>query len=318
MLKNKPLPALSQLSIEANSIAQQLIIAAKNYQQRCLILLDPFLSSLNDTVIDYFADLKRLHQVRIMHPSILADKRPQLLELDLTDIYQQQALTYFIDKALKQLSADYLSYGNGQQYCAWLLTHTAVNHIADDLANLALQKADNKTIFLRFYDPAIFKQLMSLLTELQQKKLLGQIEYWATLNYDRQLNIEINHGKLVPVLSGQLGINRKQLTQLYCIGINNQIIQTQRLLNPTIGIDVIASLKQISPCIERMLIKNIQDESLLIEWATLALKFGVDFDLQPGVVKSTEHFRTRYQYYEWLDSMTQQNWQLITQENIEK
>lgn len=319
LLNNQPQIDLTKLSINANNIAQQLILCAANYQRRCLVLLDPFLSPINNPIIDYFLSVKQLHQVRIMHPSILASKMPLLLELNLANLFEQQALAYLVDKALNQLSADYLSYGSGQQYCGWLFTHSPVSHIAEDLAKLSLQKRVNKTLFLRFYDPAIFTQLISLLTESQQQKLHGKIEHWASLNYAGQLVIKSNTGSLKPVLSGQLGLNHEQLNQLYCIGINNQAILWQRLIAPTLIIDSVAYLKQITPCVMRLLAKNINDELLLVEWAKLAIKFGADFDLQSSVIESTKNFTIHYDYYRWLESISTKNWQDIIQiKNIEE
>ncbi|WP_392553306.1 DUF4123 domain-containing protein [Orbus wheelerorum] len=309
---NQPLIDLTKLSTDANNISQQLIDYAANYQQRCLVLLDPFLSPIDDPIIDYFASLNQLHQVRIMHPSILADKRPLLLELNLADLFEQQALSYIIDNALSQLSANHLSH-RGQQYCGWLFTNAAVNQVADDLAKLALQKRHNKTLFLRFYDPAIFAQLISLLTASQQKKLYGKIEHWAILNHNRELVIHSNSSPLKPVLSGQLGLSEEQLTQLYCIGINNQMLQQQRLNNLISNIDTVTSLKQIMPSVARMLAKKINDETLLVEWAKLAIRFGMDFDLQPSMIEQTQNFTIHYDYYRWLESISTKNGQEIMQ-----
>jgi len=312
LLTNQPPIDSSKLSSDAHTIAQQLIALAASYQQRCLVLLDPFLSPINDPIIDYFVSLNQLHQVRIMHPSIRADERPLLLELDLTEPFQQQALSYIVDNALSQLSAKSLSYGIGQQYCAWLLTNAPASQIANDLAKLILQNSGKRAIFLRFYDPAVFSQFMSLLNEIRQKKLYGSIENWVILNSDRTLINHINQCPLTPVLSGQLGLTDALLSKLYCIGINNQMIQAQRLKDAVLSIDAVASLNQIMPCVARMLAKNINDEPLLVEWAALAIKFGEDFDLQPWVQDKIQKLTKSQQYYAiWgeLQALSHDNWQ---------
>ncbi|WP_392562403.1 DUF4123 domain-containing protein [Orbus sturtevantii] len=310
---NQPKIDITTRSAAANRISQQLIGQAAHYQQRCLILLDPFLAPLNDPIIDYCAGRRQLHPVPIMHPSIQANKRPLLLELDLTDLFGQQVLSYTVDKALSQLSAEYLSAGCGQQYCAWLFTLSPALQVARDLANLCIQKRQRKTLFLRFYDPAIFAQLMNVLEPHQQTKLAGQISHWGRLNYTGELEMHSTAQPLKPVLSGQLGLSDEQLTQLYCIGINNQLIQMQRLNEPTLNIDAISSLRQIMPCVMRMLSKNINDESLLVEWAKLAITYGADFDLQPAIIEQTKSFTVHYDYYRWLESIATKNWQDISQ-----
>lgn len=312
LLTLKPTIDLTLLSNNALMLGQQLIDLAKDYQSRCIVMLDPFLSPIDDPVIDYFAAQKLIHQVKIMHPSVFAKKRPLLLELDLSDLFQQQVLIYTIDKALNQKSIEYQIYGEGQQFCAWLLSSSEVPQIANDLAKLALQRYLNKTVLLRFYDPAVFSQLVTLLTQPQQRKLYGQIDKWITLKNEKKLDIHSNQNQKTPVLSGALGLSLEQFALLYYIGINNQIIKSQRMYQPDIYINEVESLSLIMPCLQRLMNKGIKDEPLMVEWGTLALKYQPNFDLHPLVINATKNFKTRYDYYRWLKSMSEQDWHLIT------
>lgn len=318
-LTSHPMIDITQLSANALTMGQQLCDYSSDYQQRCIMLLDPFLTPISDRIIQYFADKDRLYQVRMMHPSVLASKRPLLLELNLAEPFENQVLIYTIEQALMQQSPDYLLSGEGQQYCAWLFTQASVERIANDIANLALQKTHNsKTLLLRFYDPAVFRQLMSVLTEHQQHKLYGHISGWALINRDQQLIINQNIAQPRPVLSGQIGLTDEQLNQLYCIGINNQLLKKYHQQLPAIQFDECQTLVQIIPAILRLLDKQIRDDRLLIEWALLAIKYHRDFDLHPTVVEATKHFTIRYDYYRWLESMTVENWQQIADENQKK
>lgn len=318
-LTSYPIIDRARLSIDALTISQQLFEYSLDYQQRCIVLLDPFLTPFNDRIIDYFAAKARLHPVYIMHPSILASKRPLLLELNLAEPFERQVLSYIIEQALKQQSPNYLLSGQGQQYCAWLFSHAPIAQIANDLAHIALQKTHHgKTLLLRFYDPAVFRQLMSILTESQQHKLYGHLEGWALLNRVQQLIINQNIGKPRPVLSGQLGLTDGQLRRLHCIGINNQLLKKHHQQLPIIQHDECQILRHIMPSILRLLDKQIDDDTLLIEWAKLALKYHKDFDLHPEVIKATQHFTIRYDYYHWFESMREQSWQQIADDNRKK
>lgn len=314
-----PLINITQLSTNAIAISQQLFEYSLDYQLRCIMLLDPFLTPISDHIIQFFANKGRLHQVSIMHPSILTNKRPLLLELNLAKPFERDVLSYIIDQALIQQSPNYLLSGQGQQYCAWLFSQAPVVRIANDLAHLALQKTHRgKTLLLRFYDPAVFRQLMSILTEPQQHKLYGHIEGWGLLNRSKQLTINQNIGKPRPVLLGQLGLTDEQLRQLYCIGINNQLLKKYGHQLPIIKHDECQTLQHIMPSILRLLDKQINDDTLLIEWAKLALKYHKDFDLHPVVMKATQNFTIRYDYYLWFESMNEQNWQQIADDNRQK
>lgn len=87
---------------------------------------------------------------------------------------------------------------------------------------------------------------------------------------------------------------------------------------PIIQHDECQTLQHIMPSVLRLLDKQINDDTLLIQWAKLALTYHKDFDLHPEVIKATQHFTIRYDYYRWFESMTEQNWQQIADDNRKK
>lgn len=307
---------LSKLSTNVLTISEQLIALSQDYKQRCLVILDPYLNPINAPFMEYYNLHHRLHQVLIMHPSILANKRPLLIELDLRDKYEQAVLNYIVDQALKQLRPESITAGNGQQYCAWLFTHDDTQQILNTIAALVLQTRNQKKILLRYYDPAVFFQLMSLLNTQQQSKLLSHIDIWTMLSRDGTLKIHRNDEKSKPLLTGQLGISDEQYQKIDCIGINNQIIHSQRLKQPTLFIDEIQSLQTIMPCLLRLMKKNIDDQDLQLEWAKLALRWEGDFDLVPKIQTRIDQCLNLRQYYQLLDELQQlsaKEWQTLPQ-----
>jgi hypothetical protein len=288
---------LSRLSANAIAISKQLIMLSHAYKQRCLVILDPFLNPIDASFMSFYRLHQRLHQIRIMHPSVLAVRCPWLIELDLHDKYEQSVLSYMIDCGLKQLDPESISTGKGQQYCAWLFTHKKAQSIAKDLATLALQKRNRKKILLRYYDPAVFFQLMSLFSSKQQNKLLGYIEMWTMLNRQGMLRIHRHEGEIYPAYIGDLIITDEQYQQLDCIGINNKIIQSKRLENKQTDIDELQSLQKIMPCLLRLKQKNIEDQDVQFEWAKFALKWGQDFDLTPKIAEQIQDLSKASEYY---------------------
>lgn len=303
---------LTKLSANALTISEQLITLSQSYQQRCLAILDPFLNPINEPFMEYYKNHHRLHQVLIMHPSVLAINRPWVIELDLHDKYEQSVLSYMIDQALKQLRPESIIAGNGQQYCAWLFTNNDTQYIVNAISTLVLQTRAQKKILLRYYDPAVFLQLFSLLNIKQQNKLLSQIDIWAMLSREGILNIHRNEGEFEPVLTGQLGINHEQYQKIDCIGINNQIINSQRLRQPTLYIDEIQSLRTIMPCLQRLMEKNIYDQDLQLEWAQFALRWGPDFDIKPRIIEQIQHLLLGQEYYPVVNKL-----QFLSQHNCE-
>ncbi|MCX8641055.1 MULTISPECIES: DUF4123 domain-containing protein [unclassified Gilliamella] len=312
MLKNGQIAIdLSKLSANALAISQQLITLSQPFQWRCLVILDPFLNPINQSLIQYYKNRLRLHQIVIMHSSVLAIRRPWLIELDLRDKYDYKVLSYMLNVALTQLTPESINAGNGQQYCAWLFTHKDIVTIANNIASLSLQQRDNKKILLRYYDPAVFFQLKSLFNTKQQNKLLNDIKIWTMLGRDGHLKIHYNENEFLSLSINQLGITHEQYQQIDCIGINNQIILSHNLKNPDIHIDEVQSLQIIMPCLQRLKIKNIYDRDLYLEWARLALEWGQDFDLIPKIAEKTQHLLLDHQYYPLvreLTALSQQDW----------
>ncbi|GAA5111485.1 hypothetical protein GCM10023211_16980 [Orbus sasakiae] len=306
---------ISQLPANAIDLCGQLVALSQDYANRCLIILDPFLSIINNPIIDYFDKLGRIQQIPIMHAAILAAKRPLLLELNLAIQYEIDVLSYIVSKALMQSTPSYQRSGNGQHYSAWLFTKLSTSKIASGLAKLAIQKGTNdKTYFLRFYDPTVLSQLRFLLTQPQQQRLFGQIDHWVILNHDSTFNIHSPKIPSMPVLSGQLALTNQQLQQLRYIGINNQIIHSQKIIHPTQTIDELKSLQKIMPCLQRLMDKKIDDESLMIEWAKLALKLGDNFDMHPKIQSTIQKLSNSQQYYTLIDKLqilTNKDWQAL-------
>lgn len=304
---------LNKLSINAIKITNKLIEISKDFQNHCLVLLDPFLNPIDETFMMYFQNRLRLYQVPIMHSSVPAVKRPWLIQLDLRDKYEQAVLIYMLDRALKQLKPEFIAIGKGQQYCAWLFTNANPKSIADGLGQLALQKQGN-TVLLRYYDPAVFFQLMSLLNPTQQNLLLGEIKIWGMLSREGVLKIRNHESKVYPVYGGKLNLTHEQYQQIECIVVNNKIIQSMRLEEAIINIDEIKMLKQISPCLIRLKKKNIEDQDLQLEWAKLALRLGQNFDLIESIAKKIEtflHYREYLPLVKQLQTISQHDWQTL-------
>ncbi|XKM14299.1 hypothetical protein RCS94_03785 [Orbaceae bacterium ac157xtp] len=319
LLNAKPTINLNQISSKATQISQQLIESAKNYQNKCLVIIDPFLAPINDPIIHQFKKTGQLHQVLIMHSAIRIDQRPCILELNLTQEYDKQTLLYITNKALLQLTPQHELMGCGRHYCAWLFTNKEVNYIVNDISKTLLQTKEEKgkTFLFRYFDAMIFPQLMSTLTLFQKSRLFGLIELWGIITNEEKLVTYHNPDRPTAVMSGQLYLTDEQIKKLYCIGINNQIIKMHRLINPSQNIDVIAYLNKITPCIERILNKNINDEALIIEWGKLALKLGADFDLDPKVQEKIKDLTTSQAFYpvvSQLHALNKQNYQSMKEE----
>jgi hypothetical protein len=304
---------LNKLSDNALAITRILVDESQVYKNRCLALLDPFLTPIDEPFMKYFHNQLRLYKVPISHPSVLKTKCPWLIELDLRDKYEQAVLSFMLDRALKQLAPQSIAVGTGQQYCAWLFTHKKTESIAKDLGLRTIQKRGrDKNILLRYYDPAVFFQLMSILDSKQQNKLLGNIEKWAMLTRQGTLNIKQQNEPVQSTLMGSLWLTADQHQKLDCIGINNKLIQSQKLENEQINIDEIKSLQRIMPCLLRLKNKNIEDQDLQFEWAKLALKWECDFDLTPNVAKQIQNLLQASEYYpvvKMLKTLNQHDWQ---------
>jgi hypothetical protein len=284
---------------------------AKNYHSRCIVILDPFISPLEDDILKYFQNPDQIAQVKILHPAVLASQRPVLLELNLNNAFERDILRYTIDQSLLELSPKTLSKSGKRHYSGWIFTQETAKKIAQGFALLALQKVTHGTILFRFYDPAVFPQLLTLLNPEQQAKVLGDIELWTLLDGNGDFYCHNNTQNKSPTWSRQLWINQQLEDQLYCIGINNQAIKAYRKNNPTKKIDECKTLHHIMPCLLRLISQGFKDNALLVPWAEIAINNDKDFDLHPQIQKKLKTFKTRYDFAPLLDILKRADWQLM-------
>jgi hypothetical protein len=295
-----------------NSIADKLYNFAKNYNSRCIVILDPFISPLEDNILSYVQNPFQITQVKIMHPSVLASQRPVLLELNLKNPFEQEILRYTIDKSLLELSPNVLNTNSKRHYSGWIFTQAKIPQIAQNFALLSLQKVVDGTLLLRFYDPAVLPQLLTILTPTQQKKVLGEIELWTLLDGNSDLYCHDNTPKKDEgsKYSFQLGIDQQLENQLYCIGITNQLLKSYRKNNPNQKFNECETLHHIMPCLLRMISQGFKDNNLLVQWAKIAINNDINFDLHPQIQKKLKTFKSRYDFTSLLNTLTQPDWQL--------
>ena len=309
MLLKKPKIELSGDIEKIDAITEQLCEFAKPYQSRCIVILDPFISALEDDIIGSLYKEFKITQVKIKHPSVLAWQRPLLLTLNLKNNYERDVLRYTINQALTELNPENLYKNSTRHYSGWIFTHTKVEKISEDFSCLSLQNMYQSKQLLRFYDPAVLPQLLTILNPKLQIKLLGHIEIWTLLDGNGDLFYRHNDEPSM-VYTGQLGITKQLEQELNCIGINNQFLKKYRKNHPLEKINECESLNKIKPCLLRLMARGFTDKALLVEWAKLAYKWGEDFDLHPYVQNKIQNMKTRFDFTDLLNEMINSDWQI--------
>ncbi|WP_179189560.1 hypothetical protein [Gilliamella apicola] len=315
MLSTKPKIELSGDIEKIDAITEQLCEFAKPYQSRCIVILDPFISVLEDKIIQFFYKKFKITQVKIKHPSVLAWQRPLLLALNLKDTFERDVLRYTIDQALSELNPQNLCKNGTRHYSGWVFTHSNIQNIAEDFAYLSLQKIYKTNQLLRFYDPAVLPQLLTILNTQLQIKLLGHIEIWTLLDGNGDLFYRHNDQPSM-VYTGQLGITKQLEQEINCIGINNQFLKKYRKTHPLEKINECESLNKIKPCLLRLMSRGFTDNALLVEWAKVAYMWGKDFDLHPYVQNKIQNMKTRFDFTTLLNKINSPDWQIILNQDL--
>lgn len=308
MLFSTPKIELTGELEKIDQITNQLCEYAQGYNSRCVIILDPFISPFKDAIFQYFFDKNRITQVQISHPAVRAWQRPLLIALNLNNNFERDVLRYTVDKSLIELSPQILGKGGKRHYSGWIFTHATTQQIADDFDMLSIQKVSHGKLLLRFYDPAVLPQLLFILEPRQQIKLCGRIKRWALLDGNGDLFCHHNTADPCPVYVGLLGITRQLEDQLYCIGINNQVIKAYRKDHPTKKINECEMLNHLMPCLLRLMSQGFKDNELLVEWAKIAIDHGANFDLHPQIQEKLKTMKTRYDFPALLNLIKQSDW----------
>ncbi|TEA26494.1 DUF4123 domain-containing protein [Candidatus Schmidhempelia bombi str. Bimp] len=236
-----------------------------------------------------------------------------LIELNLKNPFEQDILRYTIDKSLLELSPNVLSKNSKRHYSGWIFTQDKIAKVAQHFALLSLQKVIDGTLLLRFYDPAVLPQLLTILNPTQQKKVLGNVQLWTLLDgngdlycYDNAQNNDEGSKYLF-----QLGIDQQLENQLYCIGITNQTLKSYRKNNPNQKFNECETLHHIMPGLLRLISQGFKDNTLLVQWANIVINNDKDFDLYPQIQKKLKTFKTRYDFAPLLDILKRADWQLM-------
>jgi hypothetical protein len=308
MLFSTPKIELTGELEKIDQITNQLCEYAQDYNSRCVIILDPFISPFKDEIFQYFFDKDRITQVKISHSAVRAWQRPLLIALNLNNNFERNVLRYTIDKSLIELSPKILGKGGKRHYSGWIFTHATTQQIADDFNMLSIQKVGHGKLLLRFYDPAVFPQLLFILEPRQQIKLCGRIKRWALLDGNGDLFCHHNTADPCPVYVGTLGITQQLEDQLYCIGINNQVIKAYRKDHPTNKVNECEMLNHLMPCLLRLISQGFKDNELLVEWAKIAIDYGANFDLHLQIQEKLKTMKTRYDFPALLNLIKQTDW----------
>lgn len=304
----------TQIKITGNTekidlIANQLCEYAKDYHSRCIVIVDPFIKPFKDDILNYFQKPNQIAQVLIQHPAVVAWQRPILVEIDLNNANEQKILRYTIEQSLNELEPKQIYRNSKRHYSGWIFTNSNIEQIARNFAVLCLQKVRNQQYLLRFYDPAVFAQLLTILNLWQQNKLLTSIGIWALLNANGDLFTHNNPNIRELPFGGQLALTLQQLDELFCIGINNQMLKKYRKQHPTEKPNECEILNHIKPSLLRLMSQGLKDEALLLEWATIAFNNSQDFDLHPVLQKQLKTMKTRYDFNSLLEVLKQTDWQ---------
>lgn len=309
MLFSKPQINITGDTEKIDLIANQLCEHAKDYNSRCIVIVDPFIVPYKDDILDYFQKPNQIEQVLILHPAVVSWQRPILIELDLKNANEQDILRYTIAQSLKELEPKQIYNNSKRHYSGWIFTHSTIQKIAYRLATLSIQQIENQEFLLRFYDPAVLPQLLTVLNIWQQNKLCNLIGIWALLDGNGDLFTHYNPKITDLPSAGQLLLTQQQEDELHCIGINNQMLKEYRKENPTHKLNECDTLNHIKPSLLRLMSQGFKDEALLLEWAKIALNNSQNFDLYPELQEKIKMIKTRYEFNPLLKVLRQTDWQ---------
>lgn len=309
----KPIINKNELDEQIFFIADGIKKASSQYRYRCYLLLDPFVRAIDDEVFQPLLFSHQSTQIKMNHSSFLAQNRPYLIELNLENKRDYDLLLYSIVLGKKELNPKDIASGLGRQIGGWIISDEPATILAKDIALASIQHYNGRHFLLRFYDPAIFSQLLSLFPKSQHPELLGRIVSWLHLDRlgslihyenDKQNRSYVNEYLITQSPDKQL------LDSIYVIGINNQLLMHYAFENGAMSLNEVESLHRILPSVLRLMSK-LKNESIkdrvLMSWAKLAYLYGADFDLKNDIISSTCHFQKYYEYSRWLNVINKED-----------
>lgn len=304
------------LQRQINIIGKRIYTDFTKSKQKCVLMIDAAMLRNRCENIRLCEQIKNKKIINIpVAPLYLSSEfEPQLISLDLSTPEDCHILQESVRQALSEVHPEQISQGKGRLICGWLSLTTSLEDVAFHLGKSAIQTKDEQNILLRFYDPSVALPLWSILDDWQQKRLLGAIAFWCSVDGDGQWVKKINKMSSQLRLSYSLSLSPENWRDIDFIEVINRIFCEYRKkhINDK-RIPESDMFNFLLPALKRAWGYQFHERNDLIAWGMHALDVSPEFDkhaLIKQLVETTNRM-TKKDYRQLVSHITEQQWNTI-------
>lgn len=308
-----------ELSVQATLLTEQLKTRFLTSSNQCYLLLDPFLRDfIDDDVINERINSNQVTYIPIPHPSIDKTKVPFILPLNLDQQEDCNLLFHSVYESLFESHPERIDMGDGRRFCGWLAanSNTQLPDLARYIGQVAIQRlSEDRTILLRFYDPAVLSQLWPILSEVQKRILFGLAEQWTVMSGEAELHtFPAIEAKLFGAHT--LGLSDEQYSQIRWIGAINCGLCTYRRSDDAPWISELQAHNLLMPIFGRLQNYTFHSYDELERLSVRALTIHPCFDLHPLLTSRVIGESSTISYSDFVKDISEQQWRKIQKDCI--
>lgn len=279
-------------------------------QQSIYLLIDPTLRppSNDEPLSDWLASTQTT-PVPIAHESFDQTNSPCIA---LFNAAKPDHISFFwklIAEAQQENQPQPQLEGHGRRICALISTESSAQKLAEHIGRQALQRnALQDTIFLRYYDPAVWPDVWATLDPAQRALLCGPVSNWFSLNeYDHWIDYA-NPDPYPISLSKKLTLTHQQCAWLEEIEQVNYLVHTLKLETGSLPQNFRQHARESIAWARRNGFSRTTDVQAC---AFHLLRYREAFRLHPRVMDCFAAKKPEDTYFSMIDSLTEHDWSQI-------
>jgi len=239
---------------------------------------------------------------------------PWLIPLDLSLRSDVQILEESLNLAFHEIKPQKIKRGEGRLISGWLASNTSLEKMALHLGKSALQDNDGKNILLRYYDPAVAPLLWNILDSWQQRRLLGPVTNWYSIDGDGQIIKRAGLEQQVIRLSHTVSLSPQNWQDIKLIAIVNAILCEYRLAyTDSSRVSELTIMTTVLPALRRARDYSFQSKDDLVAYGMHALTVSPEFDRHPYIsrILASQRSKQNTSYLSAIASLSEIDWENI-------
>ena len=217
---------------------------------------------------------------------------PGLIKLNLAKEQDRIILQQSIEQFYLEVAPQNTLFAKPRCVYGWIFSPLKIEMLVKDMGLTAIQKNNNTTELLRYYDPTVLSVLLRIFSDNQKNMLIRSLYFWLYINSDRQLIIEKNPRNISRHAFLNYSISEKQWRQIGWIESRNQTLARYHFFHPQYTLLESQADTIILQAFENAERRGYKNKNDLSEYAYYSLTIHpefIDHDVISQVIKQNDN-----------------------------